>query len=233
MLASDTQNSLSVVETYDFRVPSASTNLIAGPSGSGKSVRVANILRHKNSYIKNGVNIKNVIFCYAAWQDLYDELDKENIVTQWVDQLPTNDQFIELVCPYKDNGGSICVIDDYMTEINKDLVKIVSVSSRHYNTTTFILQQSLFPANPLGRQISLNVKFIYLLKSPRDISALSFLARQIYGPQFHWVIAAYHEATKNPYSCLVLDLSQETPSELRVRSNVLPSEFPMIIWMKS
>ena len=51
--------------------------------------------------------------------------------------LPTNDDFIDAVYEYKDRGGSIVVIDDFMSDINKDLEKIVTVTSRHYNTSTF------------------------------------------------------------------------------------------------
>ena len=154
-------------EVFDLRVEPASTHLICGPSNSGKTVKVANILKHKDSYIKGGSNIKNIVFCYAAWQEIYSELDSNGIVSKWVNKMPTNEQFIELVSDHKEDG-SIVILDDFMQDISRDLVQIVCVSSRHYNTTTFILFQSLFPAHPLARQISLNVKYIYLLKNPRE-----------------------------------------------------------------
>ena len=221
------------LKVLDFRVNSGTTHLLCGPSNSGKTVRVANILRNKNSYIKNGENIKNIVFCYAAWQKIYSDLDNEGIVTKWVNMLPNNEQFKELVSGHKDIGGSVVVFDDFLSEVNKDMVEIVCVTSRHYNTTTFLLFQNLFPGNPLARQISLNVKYIYVHKNPRENTQMSFLARQINPNNYKWIVAAYQEATKKPYGCLVIDMTQETPNELRFRSNVLPNEFPMIIWMNS
>ena len=221
------------VEALDMRVNHGSTHLLCGPSNSGKTVRVANILRNKDSYIKGGDKIKNVVFCYSAWQNIYSQLDSEGVVTKWVNELPTDEQYRDLVAAYANRGGSIVVLDDFLTEINKDMVQIVCVSSRHYNTSTFLLFQNLFPSNPLARQISLNVKYLYIHKNPRENTQMNFLARQISPNDYKWIVAAYQEATKEPYGCLVIDMTQETPNYLRFRSNVLPHEFPMIIWTKT
>ena len=113
----------------------------------------------------------------------------------------TNEEFIAAVQPFTQRGGSIVVIDDFMSEINKDLDKIVRVTSQHYNTTTFILFQSLFPAHRLARQISMNVKFLHIHKNPRENAQIQYLARQLMPHSYKWIVEAYHEATKEPYSC--------------------------------
>ena len=205
--------------------------MLVGPSGSGKTYRVADILRARRDIIKNGENIHNVVFCYAAWQNVYTELQEEGVVTKWVNKLPTNEEFIELVRDAKDHGGSIVVIDDFMSDINKHLVEIVTVTARHYNACTFILFQSLFPANPLARQISLNVKYIHIHKNPRENAQVQYLARQLNPGDYKWIIAAYHDATKKPYSCFLIDLMQESPECMRFRTNILPKEFPMIAYI--
>ena len=146
--------------------------------------------------------------------------------------MPTNEEFIDLVRDFKDSGGSIVVIDDFMSEIGKDLDEIVRVSSRHHNTTTFILFQSLFPVHRLARQISLNVKFLHLHKNPRENAQIQYLARQLQPQSYKWIVEAYHEATSEPFSCFLIDLTQERESDLRFRSHYLPSEFPMRVWMK-
>ena len=218
------------LEIFDMRVEPACTHLIVGPSGSGKTVLVANMIRNKDSFIKNGHNIKNIVFCYSAWQDLYSEMDKEGLISQWVNAVPNNEQFRELVGGFKDNGGSIIIFDDSMSAISRDMVEIVTVTSRHLNTSTFILFQSLFPTNPLAREISLNVKFMYLFKHPREKIQVNYIARQLNPLSYKWIVAAYHEATKKPHGYLMIDLTQNTPDRLRIRSSVLPHEFPMVIW---
>ena len=214
----------------DLRFSKGATHLLVGPSGSGKTYRVTNILRIKNEIFKGGVEIKNIVFCYATWQPMYTQLHNEGIITKWMNKCPSNEEFTDLVKPYKNNGGSIVIIDDFMSQITKDLVEIVTVTSRHFNTSTFILFQSLFPANPLARQISLNVKYLHIHKNPRENAQIQYLARQLHPMDYKWIIEAYHEATKNPYSCFVVDLTQEANEKTRFRSRILPSEFPMIVW---
>ena len=213
----------------DVRFIRGATHLVVGPSGSGKTFRVLEYLKLKNELFQDGPKIKNVVFYYAAAQPVYDEMRKKNLVTTFKNMLPTNDDFIDAVHEYKDRGGSIVIIDDFMADINKDLEKIVTVTSRHYNTSTFILHQNLFPKQ--GRQISLNVKYIHLLKNPRENAQFATLARQLQPHNWRWIVEAYHEATKNPYSCFLIDVTQETPEVARFRSNVLEKEWPMQAWM--
>ena len=219
-------------EIYDGRLIHPATHLMVGPPSSGKTFRTARILEAKNTLIQDGEKIKNIVFCYSVWQPTYAELDKKKVVTRWVNKLPTLEEYRNLVNQYKDQGGSIVVIDDFMGGLTKDLVEIVTVESRHNNTSTFILYQSLFPSNPLGRQISLNVKYIHAHKNPRENAQFAFMARQINPGDYKWIVEAYHEATRMPYSSFVIDLMQETPEVLRFRSHILPQEAPMCVWVK-
>ena len=217
------------VNTYDMRFAKGSTIVIYGPSASGKTYRVADILRVKNQLIKNGHTIKSVIYCYAAWQPIYSILKKENTVTQWINYMPSNEQFIKLVKPQM-KYGSICVIDDFMTSISKDLVEMVCVSARHYNCTLFILFQSLFPANPLARQISLNAKYLIISKNPRENFQVSYVLRQVVPDHYRSIVQAYYDATSRPYGYLLIDLTQQVSDDLRFRTNILPHEFPIVIY---
>lgn len=215
---------------YDMRYVHGSTHILYGPSGSGKTYRIAAILRMKNDIIRGGENIKNVVFCYSSWQPLYDQLKSEGVVTKWVQKMPSNGEYMDLVQGHATRGGSIVILDDFMTEINKDMVEIVTVSSRHTNTSTFILFQSLFPSNPLARQLSLNAKYIHINKNPRENAQIQYLARQIQPSNYKWIVQAYHEATKEPFSTFQINMRQETPDHLRYLSNTLPNQFPIRVW---
>ena len=219
------------LSTHNLRFIKGATHLICGPSGSGKTYRTCDILRLRNDIIENGERIKNVIFCYAAWQPIYDDMKNEGVVTKFIKKKPTSDEFVDLVKDYSNEGGSIVVIDDFMTQIDQDLVDIVTVQSRHHNTTTFILFQSLFPPHKLARQISLNVKYIHLHKNPRENSQVHTLARQISPKNSKWIVAAYSEVTQEPHQCFLFDLTQQCNEKLRFRSHYLPREAPMRVWM--
>ncbi len=58
----------------DLRFIPGATHLVVGPSGSGKTFRMCEILRWKNQLFQGGEDIKNIVFCYAAWQPCYKDL---------------------------------------------------------------------------------------------------------------------------------------------------------------
>lgn len=218
-------------DTYNMRFVRGATHLVVGPSGSGKTVRTCQILRWKDEMVEGGEDIKNVVFCYAAWQPLYDRMRESGIVTRFVKKKPSSREFVEMVEDYTHRGGSIVVIDDFMSQIDQDLVDIVTVQSRHHNTTTFLLFQSLFPSNKLARQISLNVKYLHIHKNPRENAQIQTLARQVAPGQSRGIVESYHRITEAPHSCMLLDLTQQREEKLRFRSLYLPHELPMRVWM--
>lgn len=219
-------------KVYDLRFEHPASHIFCGPSGSGKTVRACTILQHKNSLIKNGEKIKNVVFCYAIWQTYYNDIKRENTVTRWIGKMPSLQEFQDLVEPYKNKGGSIVVIDDFMKDIGPDMDEIVRVTSRHNNTSIFLLFQNLFPRHPLARQISLNVKYIHLHMNPRENNQIYTLARQMDPTSSKWIVESFNHATsQKPYSALLLDLTQACPHHLRVRASYLPHESPLVVYM--
>ena len=205
--------------------------MLVGPSESGKSFRVCSILSNLASLVKSSGPVKNVVFCYAVWQPIYTAMRERGVVTKFVNKKPSCDEFVELVEGFKDDGGSVVVIDDFMADIDMDLVRIVTVHSRHYNTSTFLLFQSLFPPNKLARQISLNVKYLHVHKNPRENSQFQILARQISPRNWRCLVEAYNEVCKKPHACLLIDMTQSREEMLRYRSNYLPQERPMLVWL--
>ena len=216
---------------YDMRFPIGSSHLVVGPPGSGKTYKIIELLKNKDVLIRNGEKIQNIIFCYARWQSEYNAI--KSMVRKWVKKLPSNEEYYDLVKEYRNDGGSIVVVDDFMSDIGKDLVEIVTVTNRHTNTCLFLLFQSLFPSNPLARQISLNVRYIHIHKNPRENAQVQYLARQIQPKSYKWIIDSYHEATKKAYSSFLIDLNQDQDENLHFRSQILPSESPMIVWMEN
>ncbi len=215
---------------YDLRFLHGSTHLLVGPSGAGKTVRLCKILANKNDLIVGGEKIKNVVFAYCVWQPLYSMLKEKGIVTQFIQKKPSCADFISLVEKYKDDGGSIFCMDDMMSDLDVDFMKIVTVHTRHYNTSTFILFQSLFPPDKLARQISLNVKYLHIHKNPRENAQIATIARQLAPKDWKWIVEAYHAISSEPHACLLIDMTQTREEGLRYRSHYLPSEAPMRVW---
>lgn len=56
-----------------------------------------------------------------------------------------------------------------------------------------------------------------LFKNPRHKSQISVLSRQL---DMHHLMSAYQDATSVPHGYLLVDLSPQTPGELRLRSQM-------------
>jgi hypothetical protein len=84
----------------------------------------------------------------------------------------------------------------------------------------------MFHRGRFCRDISLNAKYLVLLKNARDKKQFSYLAQQVYSENSKRVYEAYLDATARPHGYVLLDFSPDTNDLLRFRTNVLPSEHP-------
>lgn len=62
------------------------------------------------------------------------------------------------------------------------------------------------------------------MKNPRDSRAIQVLASQMRPNNSKFVTSAYKDCTKNPYSYLFIDLSQQQNDLFRSRTNIFPDD---------
>lgn len=217
-----TSSSIALVHTQ-FRCPS--TTLVCGASGSGKTTFIYNVLRYKHLVIANGANISNILYFYNTWQPLYDRMKQEGLVTTWINAAPTSRQLEDLTAHFRNGPGSICIIDDFLTNISKDIMEIFTIVSHHNKICVFLLSQCIFPKNPYFRELSINAKYIVLHKNPRENAQVEYLARQINPRKKNIFIQAFQAATQAPYSYIIFNLHQETPDHLRIQARIFPHEW--------
>lgn len=67
------------------------------------------------------------------------------------------------------------------------------------------------------------------MKSPRDRSQITHLARQIYPENTAFIKEIFADATLKSYGYLLFDLTQTTPEHLRYRTNIFPTDEPKYI----
>ena len=58
------------------------------------------------------------------------------------------------------------------------------------------------------------------MKNSRDASSITNLAKQTHPYRTRFLTNSYLDATKQPYSYLLIDMVPETPEEIRIRSNI-------------
>lgn len=216
---------------YDLRFRNPSTFILAGASQSGKTTFVLNLLRNVETLFEEPRCVNNIIYFYNQWQPSFEMFQKENIVCDWVSKLPRCEDITERTLLSRETG-SIIIIDDFAQQLTKDTIDIFSKISHHTNAVIILLTQNLFSKNPVFREISLNSTYIVLFKNPRDASQISCFAKQFSPGKSQYIIDAFREATRQPYSYLLFDHHQATPDVLRIRSHILPHEFPIIVWLE-
>ena len=118
----------------------------------------------------------------------------------------------------------IIVVDDLTYELgsNAALLKWFTKKSHHLNISIIFIVQILFFGGKFMRNISLNSQYIILLKNARDKRQIISLGSQIYPRNLSYFLDAYDKATNKPFGYLLIDLSTNTPDELRLRTNIVP-----------
>ena len=93
--------------------------------------------------------------------------------------------------------------------------------------------QNVFNKGKENRTISLNSHYIVLFKNPRDASQITHLAKQMYPGNIKFMQEAFHDATSDPHGYLLIDLKQDTPEHLRLRSRIFPGQHQWVYLRKS
>ena len=218
---------------FDIRFKTGFYCIISGPSGSGKTTFVRNIIKLKDVLFDKSP--KKVFFYYNIIQDIYKEMESQGLITELInvlDEFPTYEDIIQKVHPYRNEGGCLLVFDDMMSQLTPDFEKIFCNVSHHENASILFLTQNLYYNTKVYRTISLNAHYMVLMRTGRDLTQISILSRAISGGGSNFLVEAYKDATKKPYSYLLLDFRADCPPTLRARSNIFPHEFPPIVYLE-
>lgn len=205
------RNGLRVVE-FDQRFKHPCTITVAGPTKAGKSTLVCNIV--KNAAEMFVPKPDKILWCSG-------DIAAENVLPgiKYKQGLPA----ITALRGQPDISKLI-IIDDLMTELkgNSELVNLFTKGSHHWNCSVIYIVQDLFYDRQRTNRI--NSQYILLLKNPADRLTPANLARQVFPGKGAFFADAFDKATKNAHGYILMDLDQSTPDNLRVRSNILPSE---------
>jgi hypothetical protein len=104
------------------------------------------------------------------------------------------------------------------------MAMIFTKYSHHSNISCIYIMQNLFPKGKEARNISLNTKYLFLMKNTRDRAQIGHLARQMYPGYSKYMVSSYEYATTAPFSYLLVDLCPETPEDIRLRTGVFPGD---------
>ena len=118
----------------------------------------------------------------------------------------------------------LIILDDLMDETDQRVASLFTKKSHHRNISVMYIVQNLFHRGKHHRTISLNAHYMVVFKNPRDVSQIMALAHQMYPQRTKYFLEAYTAATAQPHGYMVIDMKQETPDILRLRSHIFPGE---------
>jgi hypothetical protein len=103
---------------------------------------------------------------------------------------------------FNNNGEKPClIILDYLlnTAYSKVVCDLFTKGSHHRNISLILITQNLFHQGKFCRDISLNAKYIVVLKHVRDREQLTHLARKVLPHDIKGLSDAYLNATEEPH----------------------------------
>jgi hypothetical protein len=195
---------------YQFDAPFSM--IICGPSRSGKTTFIVNLIKNLNSLVGGKSKISNILWCYKSKNSIPEQLKSDNMI-QFIQGVPEDVNDIM--------SNTLIVFDDLMMDaFSKDVTEIFTVHSHHNNISTILVLHNLFNQNKFTRNITLNTQYIIYFKNPRDASSTSVLARQMCPGNWRNLEKLFNEATSESHSYLIIDLCQNTSELFKYRTNI-------------
>jgi hypothetical protein len=157
-----------------------------------------------------------IVWCYGEWQEKLRSLPENVLLSEGLGGIQLIDE----------NERNLLILDDLMDEAGQasEVSELFTKGSHHRNLSVILITQNLFHQGKKMRTISLNAHYFVLFKNPRDAGQIRHLAGQLFPGQTKYLVDAYKQATSKPHGYLLLDLTQSTPDNRRVLSDVLPGQ---------
>ena len=198
------------------------TMLIAGPTGSGKTVWVQRLLENPENCSDPAPT--SITYCYGEYKPIFSTFKN----TTFIHGLPD-----ELMAKFDEVIPRWLVIDDLMLETasSKMISEIFTKGSHHRNLSIILIVQNLFMRGSESRNISLNSQYMVVFKNPRDQSIATNIARQMFPNKTQKFQQIYENATKKPFNYLFIDLKAHTHMNVRLLTSVLGEKDYMMSYL--
>ena len=198
---------------FDIRLKENFKLFISGPSRCGKTFFISELLENIDTLAKDPP--ETIIYVYKIWQSKFDEM--KSVVHGFIED---NENIIQQIKEIALGQSIFVIFDDLINSKSLvDIATLFTVDGRHMNMSMAFLSQRMFVNNEHFRQISQNCDYFCIFKNPRNSSEIRTLAQQL-TPGSLDLIEIYKEATKKPFTYLLINLTQECDQNVKYLSNI-------------
>jgi hypothetical protein len=200
--------------------------IVCGSTFSGKTHFIHRLLVEREKMFSPAP--KEVLFCYAAWQPIYDIIEKTVENVKFFNGIPSKQDIESLTA---DSEPRLMVLDDLMTRKadSPHLTEIFSVYTHHRNLSTILVLQNFFYKAKNLRDISLNVQGLILFKNLRSPQQMAILGGQIFpGPKRKFFTQAYEIACSKEHGYLFVNLNPKDSQNYQLMTDILPDTYTRV-----
>lgn len=201
---------------YDFRLENDSSMVVSGPSKSGKSTFVKNLIQHRDRMFRKP--IQKMYWFYGVAGDHHQDL--ESLGVHLKEGAPTREDFDRLA------AGDLIILDDLQEEVKGDeeVTNLFLKGCHHKGFFAVTITQYLY-GDQQQRKRTNNAHYFTLFNNPRNHRQLSnFLHTMFSKGQSKLVQNLLGEIQKSKYGYLFIDFTPECDPALRFRTNIFKPE---------
>ena len=192
--------------------------LVVGPTQSGKTYFVQQILKH-NRIVYEEQRSTRIFWYYNQWQECYEKLKKSLgksiLFERGVPELS------EDLCEINPRYNNIIILDDLMAEAtDSPVVSRLFTQGRHRNASVILLLQNMFPKGKYNTDISRNAQYLALFRSPSDRKQIGIIGERMFDKNRVHFMNAYYKETEKPFGYLLVDNKPDTPADQQILADL-------------
>ena len=179
--------------------------LVVGPTQSGKTYFVQQILKHNRIVYEEQKSTK----------ELKTSLGKSIRFERGVPELSEN------LCEINPRYNNIIILDDLMAEAtDSPVVSRLFTQGRHRNASVILLLQNMFPKGKYNTDISRNAQYLALFRSPSDRKQIGIIGERMFDKNIVHFMNAYYKETEKPFGYLLVDNKPDTPADKQILADL-------------
>jgi hypothetical protein len=188
--------------------------LVVGGSGCGKTNMIIDLLLNHVYFDRIYIYAKDLEEEFYSFLERLLESSKESKVIKEYHMSTELDEKLNVDEHHKENGQTLIIFDDFITDKNQEEIKKLFVRGRKKNISSIYITQSFMDVPNMIRK---NSNYIALFKL-EDTDDAKRIIKRFAGGDTEKKMDMYFDIIKVPYNFMLIDKKTNVP-ELQIRQN--------------